>query len=438
VVYALARYVRKDKPPAAFYALFATAGLVGLASYLYLPVRTAAGPAVAWFEPDSLERLGFVLTGAGYGEFWGVGGAYLWRNAGLLGVYLLRQLPLYLVVASLAGLVLLAKRRPWLSVLLAAGVLANLYWASRYASIILDVFFLPGAFVLVFASVYALGASFGRLTDMIQRKGMAARWSLRGAGAVVVLSLAVTGYVTASEPEDSAVDPHGRNLLRCSPVNAVTLFSGDLSFPLLYHRLAVDRRPDLVVADGGGMITSSRVRRTARERLAGGAPVFCAETGEGGLTLPTARWGYGYLFPPDAAAGVRPPSAYLEKIEPGGVYADEAAARYLLARLESPGGDGLWETVGDLASKYAGASTHAHLALGRWLLQNDLPSAAGMEFRRASELNPWLPSARYDSALACLALGDPPGARAELEAALAGFGEPEVRARAANLLLRLR
>jgi type IV secretory pathway VirB3-like protein len=437
VLYVLIRFAREKKPQPAFYALFAAAGLLGLSAYLYLPVRTAAGPAVAWFSPDNLERLGFVLGGASYGEYWGVSDGYFWSNAGLLGEYLLGQLPVYLVGASLAGFALLARRRPVLMAALVAGALADLYWAARYAVIGLEVFFLLGCFLFVFAAVYALGFGLDRLFARVEERRVIVLDAVRSAGTAAVVALAVIAYLDASVPEDLAVQPHGANLLRCSPSDAATLFTGDLSFPLLYRHYARDGRPDLVVADEVGMITSTRVQALVGQRLAGGADLFFADPSPSANPPPTARWGYGYLFHPGAATESAPPTPYLEAVGPGGVYADETAARYLLARFESPRGGALWEILGPRASDYAGVSPHAHLALGRWLLDRN-PAAAAEEFRRAAELNPWMPSTRYGLALALLAAGDAPAAGEELEAALAGFAEPEVKALAARLLSELR
>jgi hypothetical protein len=438
VLYVLIRYARRKKPPVTFYALFAAAGLLGLSAYLYLPVRAAAGPAVAWFEPDSLRRLGFVLGGASYGEYWGVSGGYFWSNVGLLGGHLLGQLPLYLVAASLAGLVLLARRRPVLTAVLVAGALADLYWAARYAVIGLEVFFLLGCFLFVFAAVYALGLGLDRLSALVGSRG---RWPGRVvgiAGSVAVAALVVFACLDASTPEDLVVRPHGANLLRCPPPDAGVVFAGDLSFPLLYLHYARDGRPDVVVADEGGMMTVSRVQALLRGRVADGADLFYADPPEGDRPLPTARWGYGYLFPPAAAVTTARPAPCFEAVAPGGVYADETAARYLLARFEAPGGSALWEVVGGRASDYAGVSPHAHLALGRWLLVDGRIGDAMEEYRRAVELNPWMPSARYGLALALLAGGDATGARGELEAALAGFAEPEVKTLAVRLLSELR
>lgn len=436
VLYALIRYARENKPSAAFYALFAAAGLLGLSAYLYLPVRTAAGPAVAWFSPDNVKSLGFVLGGANYGEFWGVSGDYFWRNAGLLGGHLLGQLPLYLVGASLAGFALLARRRPVLTAVLVAGALADIYWAARYASIVLDVFILPGCFLFVFAAVYALGYGLDRLLASVEKRGKWPPRAVRVAGSVAAVALAVTGFLDASAPEDLAVRPHGANLLRCAPPDAAVLFTGDLSFPLLHRHYARDGRPDVVVADEAGMVTSPRIQAQVGQRLAGGADIFFADP-QTENRFPTARWGYGYLFPPAAATSARP-GPFFEVVGPGGVYADETAARYLLARFETPGGAPLWEVDGERASEYAGVSPHAHIALGRWLMAVNRPDAAAEEFRRAAELNPWMPSARYNLGLALVAEGDSDGARRELEAALAGFAEPEVKRLAGRLLSELR
>lgn len=437
VLYVLVRYAREKRPPAAFYALFAAAGLLGLSAYLYLPIRTAAGPAVAWFSPDSLKSLGFVLGGASYGEYWGVSGGYFWSNAGLLGRHLLGQLPLYLVGASLAGFALLARRRPVLTVALVAGALANLYWAARYAVIGLEVFFLLGCFLFVFAAVYALGYGLDRLLASVEKRGKWPPRAVRVAGSVAVVALAIFAFLDASVPEDLAVRPHGANLLRCAPPDAAVLFTGDLCFPLLHRHYALDGRPDVVVADEAGMITSPRRRAQVGQRLAGGADLFFADP-QNENRFPTARWGYGYLFPPEAAATSARPTAYFEAVGPGGVYADEMAARYLLARFESLGGAPLWEVDGERASEYAGVSPHAHIALGRWLMAVNRPDAAAEEFRLAAELSPWMPSARYSLGLALLAEGDSGGARRELEAALAGFAEPEVKALAELVLSDLR
>ncbi|MCX7020958.1 MAG: DUF2723 domain-containing protein [bacterium] len=438
VLYVLIRYAREKKPPAAFYALVAAAGLLGLSAYLYLPIRTAAGPDVAWFSPDNLERLGFVLGGASYGEYWGVSGDYFWSNAGLLGGYLLGQLPVYLVGVSLAGFALLVRRRPVLTVVLIAGALADFYWAARYAVIGLEVFFLLGCFLFVFAAVYALGYGLDRLFARVEERREWLFRVVRVSTSTVAVALAVLAILDASVPEDLAVRPHGANLLRCSPPDAATLFTGDLSFPLLYLHYARDGRPDVVVADEAGMLTSPRIQALVRRRVSDGADLFFADPPQSANPPPTARWGYGYLFPPIVATTSAQPTAYLETVEPGGVYADETAARYLLARFESPGGGALWEILGPRASEFAGVSPHAHLALGRWLLDKKNPVAAVEEFRRAAELNPWMPSARYGLALVLLAEGDTVGARNELMAALAGFAEPEVKILAERLLSELR
>ncbi len=437
VLYAFIRFARRNRPPVAFYALLAAAGIIGLSVYLYLPIRTATGPAIAWFEPDNLERLRFVLGGASYGEYWGVSGDYFWSNMGLLGEYLLGQFPLYLVITSLIGFILLARRRLWPAILLAAGALANLWWAARYAVIGLEVFLLLGTFTVVFTSVYAISTGIGRLFVYIRGKKATTLRPIRGAVCAAVLLLVVWGFLRSSTPEDLEAHPHGRNLLRCSPNGAVTAFTGDLCFPILHQHYGSDRRPDLVMIDENGMITASGTQRLAGERTVGGAPVLYFDPAWKQAPFPTVRWGYGYLFPPDAALEATPPQRYLEGVKPGGIYADEVAVRYLLARFQSQGGDALWEVLGARAADYAGVSPHGHLALGRWLLDEN-PAAAREEFQRAVELNPWMPSARYDLALAELALGDVPAARMELEATLNGFAEPEVKARAQRLLSQLR
>ncbi|MBD3400838.1 MAG: DUF2723 domain-containing protein [Candidatus Coatesbacteria bacterium] len=433
VLYAVVRFARTAHPPLRFYALWLTAFLLGLSVFLYLPLRSSTAPALAWFRPDSLPNLLHVVGGGSYGDFWGVGGGQYWHNAARLGRYLLEQWPAYLIVTAVGGAVVAWRRERLLSCGLLLVVLLDFTWAAGYAAYDLEVFLLPAGALLLFLAVLALGRGLEWLLDRLEKK-RALPWS-HVLAAAPGLALLVGGALLYGPAHQDIVRPHGDNLLRAVPADGAAFFNGDLAFPLLEAHFVRDRRPDIGVADEGGFILHPVRRRQLEERLRSGAAIYFADPPTGLPAPPVERFGYGYLYPATPAE-VTP---YLTRVTGEGYLAAEVEVRYLLARLESAPRrlDGELEArLLERAVAAADLSPHAHLALGLYLLERD-PAAAEARFRRAVELDPWWPSARFDLALALIQQDRRREAAAELSTALEGFGEAEVRARAARLLSEL-
>jgi len=429
-IYAVIRYGRLRRPPWGFYALCAALFALGLSVFLYLPLRSAATAQIAWFRPDRFERLLFVLSGANYGEYWGITGAQFWSKALQLVEYLFHQLPLGLILAAPLGLAMLWRRNRYLTLGLILVIVFDFYWAASYAVIGLEVFLLPAAVLLLFSSALALV----RVGELLLKRlsGKPAERRLRWAAFLPALIVLGYGVINYNKPEDLNVRPHAGNLLRGAPPESAVLIGGDLSFPLLEAQFGRDRRPDLLTADEGGYILHPRLGSLVRDRISHGAPLYHTDPPAHQLPLAESRSGVGYLY----RASPRPTQPSLEPVTGGGVYAAETAIRYLIARLESSPPQErkqVWAALAPMAFELAGESSHAHLALGiHWL--DDDPELAESFFRRAVELDPWMPSARLDLALALAAQGCEDEAARELEAALAGFGEEEVKNDARRLL----
>lgn len=428
ILYSLIRYGKRQRPPFRFYALWIILFGLGLSVYLYLPLRSATSPAVSWFNPQTSERLLHVISGADYAEFWGVGTEQFIANLGRLLRHLSTQLPFGLILPALVGIAVGIKRRPLPTILLLLTTLIVSLWTAGYAAYDLEVFLQPATLLLLlFAVVGPLYLLHWLISDGEEPKHRLLRWS-----ALLLPAALALWSLTGFEPSEGLVRPHGDNLLRGAPHRSAVLFGGDLSFPILEAHHQRDRRPDIVLADETGNISHPRQHGLVMDRLASGAPLYFTDPPLEPLPLPGTRSGVGYLYPSDEGNAW----PYFEHTGQGGVLAAETAVRYLIARLESSPPQErkqVWSRLGPTAAVTAGDSPHAHLALGiHWL--DDDPVLAESFFRRAVELDPWMPSARLDLALALAAQGREDEAARELEAALAGFGEEEVKHDARRLL----
>ncbi len=428
ILYSLIRFGKRQQPPFRFYALWIILFGLGLSVYLYLPLRSATAPAVSWYNPQTNERLMHVLSGADYAEFWGVGTEQYIANIGRLLRHLSTQLPFGLILLALVGIVVGIKRRPLPAILLLLTSLIVFFWTAGYAAYDLEVFLQPATLLLLlFAVIGPLCLLHKLISDREKPRHRLLRWS------VLLLPAALAVWsLTGFEPSDGLVRPQGDNLLRGAPHRSAVLFGGDLSFPVLEAHHQRDRRPDIVLADEIGNISHPRQHGLVMDRLASGASLYFTDPPRVPPPLPGSRSGVGYLYP----AGEGNVWPYFEHTGQGGVLAAETAIRYLISRLESSSPQErkqVWAALAPMAFELAGESSHAHLALGiHWL--DDDPELAESFFRRAVELDPWMPSARLDLALALAAQGCEDEAARELEAALAGFGEEEVKNDARRLL----
>jgi hypothetical protein len=217
---------------------------LGLLPYLYLPLRAAGEPALAWGNPDSLERLFWHIRGKQY-SVWMFGGAEVMKRQ--FGVFF-SQIPSEFVYVGLLlavpGIVASLVRHRRTGVLLALLFVTCLFWAVNY-----DIHDIESYFILAWV-VTGIWAAFG------------AWWWLTVAGAkdwrgaVALAAVAVGIFIggqwgRVSQRGNTLVDDYTDNMLRSVKPRAVVLsFQWDNWVSASLTRQLVEGvRPDVTVID---------------------------------------------------------------------------------------------------------------------------------------------------------------------------------------------
>lgn len=219
--------------------------LLALTAYLYLPIRSTAGPVMNWGEPTTLTALSRHLTAAQYG-------AQMFSSREIAGRKLLQftsDLPQDFgwpaVVLAAAGIVLLLLRkggRPLLAFSLLVFA-TGLFYAVNYAFDDPN-FHLHAHFMIALWAGVALGATWSAARG-------AYRLPVRALCALAALSPAVFVFPALDKSRDTLVDDYARNVLSSLDSNAV-LFTDEyerLGSPAFYLQTVKGFRPDAAVLD---------------------------------------------------------------------------------------------------------------------------------------------------------------------------------------------
>lgn len=243
---------RRALAPRALAAALA-GGLLGLSVYVYLPLRSAAGPAFNYagfydaagmFHAIDLRtpaNLWWLITGRSFAEqMLGYDLTGWLAEARGFGLQLLRSAFVIGLGPGLLGAALLLRRDRWLGLALLLMFLANAYFYIGYRVVDKATMYLPT--YLVWA--LWMGAGVQWLLDWVEQAW--ARWLLRAvmAGAVVA-ALAVTWPLADQSGNTSARDL-GEETLAATERNAVILGYWDVVPLVQYLQLVEGRRPDVL------------------------------------------------------------------------------------------------------------------------------------------------------------------------------------------------
>ena len=223
--------------------------VLGLAPYLYLPVRAFMGPPVYEADPSSFAEFWVLVSGREFGVLFGAfgPGEVLSRLASLWG-YLLEEfhIGLLLVAAVGAGAMLLKDRAG--ALLLAVPCLGWLVYAIEYDIFDYFIYFIPS--YLMLALLMAVGA--GAMLDGAQRLWVGSPLPLRRVAPALIslalLYLAVANVGADYVLEDRSQDLTGRRIIgavaeKTAP-DATVLHHRS---PLPYMILVEKRRADLTL-----------------------------------------------------------------------------------------------------------------------------------------------------------------------------------------------
>ena len=241
--------------------------LLGLAVYLYIPIRAAMDPPLAYNHPKTLDGVLFLVTGEQFrGQFGFLSGdgpaKFLEALPDLAGLLAEQATPI-LPIAGVIGLGLLVRRRPAFGLLCVAVLIGSAYAYSTYLQ--LEHYLLVPFLVLALGGAVALEALAGELAQPRaepdsagdQSVGSAARRQisrLRGpvvvvAGVAFAIGLGVMNWQDADRSGDHSGTSYAAQVMTALPPGSAILSQWDLSTPLWYAQLVEGVRPDVTVID---------------------------------------------------------------------------------------------------------------------------------------------------------------------------------------------
>ena len=237
-------------------ALKEAAPRIGLAAvvvtglHLYLPLRSAARPELAWGMPHTPDGFWGVITGRAFTHnFSPTDGEMVSHNLGVVGEVLISDLGPMVLALAVTGVVLIFATRS-VGAILALAITGNLSTVLAQNKVFaanpdLLGYLALASVLLALVAVFALFHGLGWLaTRGWERPAVLGAWLF-----VVALGLnGVFAGITVDRSRNRLAENHGRALLDGLPPGAVLLTSGNNSaFVGCYQRRVERRRPDLVV-----------------------------------------------------------------------------------------------------------------------------------------------------------------------------------------------
>lgn len=268
--------------------------IMGASLYLYIPLRSALGPALNWAEGMHWTDLGAFLLRKTYGPLRQnqLGPALFLADMQAFFSLLLREFPLPVLILAPLGIARLAAARRAFTLLSAALFfsfpLGMILLIAPYPDSVhmhqLSYLYLPA---YVIAALW-LGAGLEAVLDRVIAAAGGVGWA-RGVALALPLYLFACGYQSADRSSSFAARAYGEDILRTLPLRAVLVVDGDNeSFITAYLVRCLGMRPDVRVFHRRGYVfpapfyikRSSRgdlaanSRRWQREILSAGEPVY--------------------------------------------------------------------------------------------------------------------------------------------------------------------
>jgi hypothetical protein len=225
--------------------------LLGLAPYLYLPLRAAMDPPMDANNPTNFERFWYVVSGGNLtSSFFSFGPAELPGRMLFYGEHLLQNVPFLVVMVALTGAVVVLLRDR------AAGLfLGFLFFGWLFYSIENDIpdvelYFIPTYLVLSLWAAAGFGALLDETESLTGGLSKTARWGVIGALSAVVLLLPLFGVGETYAKSDMSGVYRGQKEIEAVAENAAP------NATVLHHRssmwymvLVEKRRRDLTIVD---------------------------------------------------------------------------------------------------------------------------------------------------------------------------------------------
>ncbi len=224
--------------------------LLALSIYLYLPIRTDAGAAIHWGDPNTLSRFLAHVTGRAHR------GGYLLTKSSF--EYLLRTKEILWFVGSQFGLVLPLAVWGWLKLpsarwqtFFVAVVLFDLVYGVFLNIISLEItpFGLPSCVILAIL----VGTGTARILEAARRHSSVGKMTFRAVNiaACIVPAVPLTfNYDLCNQSRNYTAYEHALNIFRTVDNGATLFLDGDNNiFPVTYGRIVERMREDVTLYD---------------------------------------------------------------------------------------------------------------------------------------------------------------------------------------------
>jgi tetratricopeptide (TPR) repeat protein len=219
--------------------------VVALSVYLYLPIRTEAGAAIHWGDPNTLDRFIAHVSGKDHRD------AYVFTKTGW--EYLIRAKDGVLSIGSELGVMLFFSSWGWLRsarrwrVFWVLVVAFDFCYTLFLNTISLQVtpFLSPTLIVLVILAGIGIAHGLDWITE-VWAKGTVGAKILKGACCIIPIFALLFHYDFSTQSKNYTGYEWAANILRTAGKGTTLFMEGDnIFFPILYLRVAERSREDL-------------------------------------------------------------------------------------------------------------------------------------------------------------------------------------------------
>jgi transmembrane protein TMEM260 (protein O-mannosyltransferase) len=230
--------------------------VLALAVYLYLPIRAAQDPPLAYNDPETLDSVLWLVRGTQFEEkfrfFSGEGPTRLFDAAGDVWSSLAHAATPVVPLLGLAGLVVLTWWRPAVG-LMCLGILAGaIYFYATYEA--LEHYLLVPLLILGIGTGIAVEAAARSLVGSLPRFGTVASRAIGVAALAGAVALGAAHWGPSDRSRDRSGEAYVEAVLGSLPTGATILTGWTISTPLWHAQLVEGRRPDVTVIDDTNIV----------------------------------------------------------------------------------------------------------------------------------------------------------------------------------------